>query len=136
MSYKMKSRLYSLLMSVFILLVIIIFVILGKKQPEGEYLTKDEMVVLTELVGTVLEDNNGSDTQLSEEELLQREAVAELEELVYGWEIEEYVTYRQFLQWEDIASRGWDVYESEDRKSLSGKYRKSFFITNLYKIYF
>ena len=103
--------------------------ILGKKQPEGEYLTQDEMVVLTELVGTVLEDNNGLDTQLSEEELLQREAVAELEELVSGWEVEEYVTYRQFLQWEDIASKGWDVLESEERKYLSGKYRKSFFIT-------
>ena len=129
MSYKMKNRIYTLLMSIFVLLVIVIFVILGKKQPEGEYITKDEMVVLTELIVTVLEDNTGSDTQISEEVLVQREAVAELVELISGWEVEEYVTYRQFLQWEDIASRGWDVLENAERKALSGKYRNSFFIT-------
>ena len=129
MSYKMKSRLYTLLMNIFILLVIIIFVIIGKKQPEGEYITKDEMMVLTELVDTVLTDSSGSDTQLSGEVLLQREAVAELQELVSGWDVEEYVTYRQFLQWEGIASKAWDVLDKEGRKDLSKMYAKASFIT-------
>ncbi|MBR5595976.1 MAG: SpoIID/LytB domain-containing protein [Lachnospiraceae bacterium] len=125
----MKSRIYSLLMSIFVLLVIIIFVILGKKQPVGEYITKDEMLVLTDLVDTVLNDNTVSDMQISEDVLLQREAIAELTELVSTWEVEEYITYGKFLQWEEIASENWNVLNEEDRKELSKKYRKALFIT-------
>ena len=129
MSYRTKKRIYTLLVSIFFLLVAIIFLIVNEKQPEGEYITKDEMVALTDLVSTVSKDNIGSDTQLSEEILMQREAVAELEALVSGWDEEEYVTYRQFLQWEDVASRGWDVLEKDERKALSRKYNKASFIT-------
>ena len=56
MTYKMKKRLYTLLISIFVLLVISIFVVLSKKQPEGEYITKEEVLTLVELVDTVLED--------------------------------------------------------------------------------
>ena len=129
MSYRTKKRIYTLLVSIFFLLVAIIFLIVNEKQPEGEYITKDEMVALTDLVSTVSKDIIGSDTQLSEEVLVQREAVAELEAVVSGWDEEEYVTYRQFLQWEDVASRGWDVLEKDERKALSRRYNKASFIT-------
>ena len=110
MSYKMKSRIYMLLMSVFVLLVIIIFIILGKKQPEGEFITKDEVMTLVELVDTVLEDYGV---------VVQQNAVAELKELVNGWNSEEYVTYNQFLQWEEIISEAWEISCDEEWKTIS-----------------
>ena len=146
MTYKMKKRLYTLLMSIFVLLVIAILVVLGKKQPEGEYITKEEVLTLVELVDTVLEDRGivvstenvdvNIDNNLDEDTkdslssaLSQQNAIVELEELVSGWDEEEYVTYGQFLQWEEIASEAWDVPEDEDRSDLSKKYRKGLFIT-------
>ena len=101
MTYKMKKRLYTLLMSIFVLLVISIFVVLGKKQPEGEYITKDEIMTLVELVDTVLDDYGitvsddimNSNTDVNEQggssALAQQNAVAELEELVSDWNEEE-----------------------------------------------
>ena len=44
-------------MSIFALLVVIIFLLLGKTQPEGEYITKSEMVALTELINTVWDEH-------------------------------------------------------------------------------
>ncbi len=142
MSYKMKSRIYTLLMSIFVFLVIVIFIILGKKQPEGEYITKDETIILVELVDTVLEDygvtvsaegmesnTSGEEQEGVESALTQQNAVAELEELVSGWDAEEYVTYGQFLQWEEIASQAWDVMSDEEWKTLSKRYRGSHYIT-------
>lgn len=120
MSYKMKSRIYMLLMSVFVLLVIIIFIILGKKQPEGEFITKDEAITLLELVDTVLEDYGV---------VVQQNAVVELKELVNGWNSEEYVTYNQFLQWEEIISEAWEVSRGEEWKTISKRYRGSHYIT-------
>ena len=140
MTYKMKKRLYTLLISIFVLLVISIFVVLGKKQPEGEYITKEEVLTLVALVDTVLEDRGivvstenvdvNIDNNVDEDTkdslgsaLLQQNAVAELEELVSGWDEEEYVTYGQFLQWEKIVSKAWDVPGDEDWKGLSKRYR-------------
>ena len=141
MTYKMKKRLYTLLMSIFVLLVISIFVVLGKKQPEGEYITKDEIMTLVELVDTVLDDYGitvsddimNSNTDVNEQggssALAQQNAVAELEELVSDWNEEEYVTYGQFLQWEEIVSKAWDVLGDEDWKGLSKRYRGTHSIT-------
>ena len=146
MTYKMKKRLYTLLISIFVLLVISIFVVLGKKQPEGEYITKEEVLTLVALVDTVLEDRGivvstenvdvNIDNNVDEDTkdslgsaLLQQNAVAELEELVSGWDEEEYVTYGQFLQWEEIASKAWDVLSDEEWNGLSKRYRGTHSIT-------
>lgn len=142
MSYRAKKRIYTLLMSFFLLLVIVIFIILGKKQPEGEFITKDEVMTLVELVDTVLEDygvvvsveNTDSNTGANSKEsmqsiLVQQNAVAELKELVNGWNSEEYVTYNQFLQWEEIISEAWEISCDEEWKTISKRYRGSHYIT-------
>ena len=142
MSYRMKKRLYTMLMSIFFFLVITIFMLLGKKQPEGEYITKDEVLTLVELIDTVLEDYDVTvsseggeigvgDNALNSNEsaLLQQNAVAELKELVSEWDSEEYVTYGQFLQWEEIVSQAWDIMTDEEWKTLSKRYRGSHYIT-------
>ena len=142
MSYRAKKRIYTLLMSVFLLLVIIILIILGKKQPEGEFITKDEAMTLVELVDAVLEDygvvvsventnsNTGGNSQESmQSALVQQNAVAELKELVAGWDSDEYVTYNQFLQWQEIVSEAWDMMDNEEWKTLSKRYRGTHYIT-------
>ena len=143
MSYNIKSGLYTLLMSIFILLVILIFIILGKKQqPEGVYITKDEILTLVELLNLVIEDDGisivdegGEDTgtedaNIKDESIMtSKDVIADLQELVSGWEAEGYVTYGQFLQWEEIAAGNWDVLSLEDKKEMSKKYGKSFYIT-------
>ena len=127
MSYRMKKRLHTLLVSIFIFLVVIIFVILGKKQPEGEYITKEEMVVLTELINTVWDEHVAGEDADSVQ--TQREAMAVLEEMISDWEVEEYVTYNQFNQWKNEIEAELDVLGEEEEKLLSKKYRKSFFVT-------
>ena len=127
MSYRMKKRLHTLLVSIFIFLVVIIFIILGKKQPEGEYITKEEMVVLTELLNTVWDEHVAGEDADSVQ--TQKEAMAVLEEMVSGWEVEEYVTYNQFNQWKNEIEAELDVLGEEEEKVLSKKYRKSFFVT-------
>lgn len=127
MSYRMKKRLYTLLVSIFVFLVVTIFVILGKKQPEGEYITKEEMVVLTELLNTVWDEHvAGEDADSAQ---TQKETMAVLEEMVSGREVEEYVTYNQFNQWKNEIEAELDVLGEEEEKILSKKYRKSFFVT-------
>ena len=112
MSYRMKKRLHTLLVSIFLFLVVIIFIILGKKQPEGEYITKEEMVVLTELLNTVWDEHvAGEDADSAQ---MQREAMAVLEEMVSGWEVEEYVTYNQFNQWKNEIEAELDVLGEEE----------------------
>ena len=131
-----------MLMSIFFFLVITIFMLLGKKQPEGEYITKDEVLTLVELIDTVLEDydvivsSEGGEIGVgdnalnsNESALLQQNAVAELKELVSEWDSEEYVTYSQFLQWEEIVSQAWDIMTDEEWKTLSKRYRGSHYIT-------
>ena len=127
MSYRMKKRLHTLLVSTFIFLVVIIFIILGKKQPEGEYITKEEMVVLTELLNTVWDEHVAGEDADSVQ--TQREAMAVLEEMISGWEVEEYVTYNQFNQWKNEIEAVLDVLGEEEEKLLSKKYRKSFLVT-------
>ena len=127
MSYRMKKRLHTLLVSIFIFLVVIIFIILGKKQPEGEYITKEEMVVLTELLNTVWDEHvAGKDADSVQ---TQKETMAVLEEMVSGREVEEYVTYNQFNQWKNEIEAELDVLGEEEEKLLSKKYRKSFLVT-------
>ena len=142
MSYKMKSRIYLLLMSLFLFLVILIFFLLGKTQPEGEYLTKNEVVTLVELVDIVLKDygtglnEEGVEINIDENEsdgnesnVLRQKTVAKLKELTTGWDAEEYVTYGRFLQWAEIVSDAGNVLAKEDGKSLSKRYRRSHYIT-------
>lgn len=142
MSFRIKKRICILLISLLILLAIIPTVLLKKEQPEGEYITKDEVVVLTELLHTVLE-NDVSDTgegneevseqkeiiEFAQENADQREVVENLQELVSGWEVKEYITYGHFLQWKEAADREFDVLPEDEKKELSAKYRKSFYMT-------
>lgn len=142
MSFRIKKRICILLISLLILLAIIPTVLLKKEQPEGEYITKDEVVVLTELLHTVLE-NDVSDTGEGNEEVSeqkeiiefvqenadQREVVENLQELVSGWKVKEYITYGHFLQWKEAADREFDVLPEDEKKELSAKYRKSFYMT-------
>ena len=54
MSFEMKKRICIFLIGVVILLALIPIIFFRKKQPEGEYIAKEEVVVLTELLNTVL----------------------------------------------------------------------------------
>lgn len=115
MSFKVKKRVCIILISLLILLALFPFVFFRKTQPEGEYITKEEMVVLTELLTTVLE--NRMDTAVF------------LKELVSRWEVEEYVTYEHFKQWEDTADEVFQVLEEEEETRLSKIYKDSFYLT-------
>lgn len=128
MSFKMKKQVCILLISLMILLAMVPVIFLRKTQPEGEYITKEEMIVLTEMLNTVLDNNILNAANSSETLLLQKETVSLLEEMIRGWEVEEYVTYEHFKQWEKTAGQEFDILE-EEQKRLSQKYRKSFFIT-------
>ena len=63
MSRRMRKKIYILLMSILFLLIIFILLIFSKIQPEGEYITKNEMVVLTELLNTVWDEHIESNVQ-------------------------------------------------------------------------
>lgn len=127
MSVKLKRKLYSLLVSIFIFLVIMIFVVIGKVQPEGEYITKDEMVVLTELVNTVWNEHIESNSEAIDSIQTQKETMAVLKEMVSGWEVDEYVTYGQFKQWMEEINSGLDGLNGEELETTK-KYRKKSFI--------
>ena len=127
MSMKLKQKLYSLLVSIFVLLVIIIFLVIGKAQPEGEYITKSEMVVLTELLNTVWNEHIEDHVEDVDRTQIQKESMAILEEMVSDWEVDEYVTYGQFKQWKDEINSGFDELQDEEIIT-SKKYRKKSFI--------
>lgn len=125
MSMKLKQKMHTLLVSIFVLLVVMIFVIIGKIQPEGEYITKGEMVVLTELLTTVWDEYIVGEESYSIQ--TRKETMAVLQEMVSGWEVDEYITYGQFAQWRDeINSELGELKEEEI--ITSRKYRKKSFI--------
>ena len=114
MSIRMKKRMYALLMSILALLIVIIFIVIGKIQPEGEYITKDEMVVLTELLNIVWDEHIESNVQDVNRIQIQKETMAVLEEMVSGWDVEEYVTYGQFKQWKEEIDSAMDISEGKE----------------------
>lgn len=129
MSFRVKKRVCVLLISILILLAIFPLVIFRKKQPEGEYITKEEVVVLTELLSNVLENRVSEEVEVEEAVQTQIEGVTFLEELVSGWKVEEYVTYEHFTQWEDMAEKVFDGLEEEEEAELSKNYKNSFYVT-------
>lgn len=129
MSFKLKKQVCILLISLLILLAIIPMLFFRKTQPEGEYITQEEIIVLTELLTTVLENRLPEGSDISETMKDQMETVSLLEEMTAAWEVEEYVTYEQFKQWEETASETFDILGEEEQENLSKKYKKSFFIT-------
>ncbi len=129
MSFKLKKYVCILLISLLILLAIIPMLFFRKTQPEGEYITQEEIIVLTELLTTVLENRLPEGSDISETMKDQMETVSLLEEMTAAWEVEEYVTYEQFKQWEETASETFDILGEEEQENLSKKYKKSFFIT-------
>lgn len=124
---KVKKQLYMLLVSIFIFLVIMIFVVIGKVQPEGEYITKNEMIVLTELLTTVWDEHIESSVEDVNSIQTQKETMAVLEEMVSGWEVDEYVTYGQFKQWKEEIDSELDSLGDEDIENFR-KYRKKSFV--------
>lgn len=129
MSFKVKKRVCILLISILVLLALIPMMFLRKTQPEGEYITKDEIVVLTELMDTVLKNHEAGSTEVSDTMQIQMEAVTSLRDMVSHWEVEEYVTYEHFKQWKDAADEVFDVMEEAEEKQLSKSYKASFYIT-------
>lgn len=128
MSFKMKKRTCILLISILILLAFIPTILFRKKQPEGEYITKEELLILTDLMNTVIDNNMSDDTGSLETIEIQRETADLLVKMISGWEEKEYVTYGQFQQWEEVAGDVFDVLEAKEKENYSKKYSKSFFI--------
>lgn len=128
MSFKVKKIICILLISILVLLALFPMVFSGKNQPEGEYITKEEIIVLTELLTTVLE------VRLSEEKDSYRtiqeqiNAVFLLNDLVSRWEVKEYVTYEHFKQWKEMADEAFEVMD-EKEEGVSETYKNSFYIT-------
>lgn len=129
MSFKMKKQVCILLISLLFLLALVPILLLKKTQPEGEYITKDEIVTLTELLSTVVNDNMLAKEEVPEKIQAQKIMTELLTEKVSAWEVEEYVTYGHFKQWEEIVGEVFDVLETEKEKQLSKTYKKTFFIT-------
>ena len=127
MSFVMKKKVCIFLIGVLILLAIIPILFFRKTQPKGEYITKDEVVVLTELLNTVLDNRVPGSAEETESIQTQKETVLLLEEIVSAWEVEEYVTYEHFKQWEESVSQDFDVLE-EDRKNFPRNLRVPFLL--------
>lgn len=128
MSHRMRKMLYTLLMSILFLLIILILLIFHKIQPEGEYITKDEMTVLTELVNTVWNEYIEGGTEDIDSIQIQKETMSVLEKMVSGWEVNEYVTYGQFRQWMEEIHSGIDHFNGEEFIDFK-KYRKKSFVS-------
>ena len=129
MSFRMKKRVCALLISVLVLLALFPMVIFRKNQPEGEYLTQDEVIVLAELLITVLENRSSEDIEIGRRLQTQIEAAEHLKDTVSQWEVKEYVTYKHFRQWEELLGEVFDVLGEEEETRLSKTYKGSFYIT-------
>ena len=129
MSFGVKKRVCVLLICILVVLVLMPVISMIKSQPEGEYITKEEVVILVELMDTVLRNREAGDSESSKNLEEQTDAVFRLKDTVARWEVEENVTYEDFKQWEDIADDVFDVLESEEELRLSKIYKNSFFIT-------
>ena len=126
MSIRMKKRMYALLMSILALLIVIIFIVIGKIQSEGEYITKNEMFFLTELLNTVWNEHIESNMQDVDRIQIQKETMAVLEEMVSGWDDEEYVTYGQYKQWRDEINSGLDELMDGEIETIKKYWNNSF----------
>ena len=129
MSFNVKKKVCIILIGILILLTIIPLVFLKKTQPEGEYITQEEMVVLVELLDTVLQNRVANSSDFSETIQQQIDVISFLEDTVSHWKVDEYVTYEQFRQWEDVADEAFEVWDGEEEKRLSKTYRNSSYIT-------
>ena len=129
MSFGVKKRVCVLLICILVVLVLMPVISMRKSQPEGEYITKEEVVILVELMDTVLRNREAGDSESSKNLEEQTDAVFRLKDTVARWEVEENVTYEHFKQWEDIADDVFDVLESEEELRLSKIYKNSFFIS-------
>lgn len=124
MSFGIKKRICICLILLVLCMVIISIFSFGKKQPQGEYITKEEIMVLNSLLEAVLEKQTETERETLKK---QKEMTEELKEATKSWSENTYVTYEQFKQWEKLASA--DVLTKEEREALDEKYRNSFFIT-------
>lgn len=118
-----------LLISLLILLAVIPGLFLKKSQPEGEYITKEEVVILVELLNAVLQNYDSNNSVASKTTEDQKEVLLSLEKLVSAWEVEKYITYGQFQQWKETSDEVFNVLEKEEDEELSQRYSNSFYIT-------
>lgn len=128
MSFRVKKQVCILLIGILIFLAMLPVFFMRKKQPEGEYITKEEVMVLAELLTTVLENRLSSATASSDIIQKQMDTISVLKDKVSQWEVEEYVTYEQFKEWEDVAGEVFYVLEEEERTRVSQSYNNSFYI--------
>lgn len=119
---------YVLLMSILALLIVIIFIVIGKIQPEGEYITRGEMVSLTELLNIVWDEHIDDNAEDVNSVQTQKETMAVLEEMVSGWEVDDYVIYGQFKEWKEKIDSTIDILEDDEEKLRFKKYRKKSFV--------
>lgn len=126
MSFGMKKRICIFLILLLLFGGVISIFCFHKKQPQGEYITKEEIETLNSLLEAVLEAQTEESQEIFEK---QKEMVSGLKEITGQWEEKAYVTYQQFNQWEKEASAQADVLTREEREALDDKYRKTFFIT-------
>ena len=129
MSFRVKKQVCILLIGILIFLAMLPVFFMRKKQPEGEYITKEEVVVLTELLTIVLENRVSNGTEFSDTIEKQINIISLLKDKVSQWEVEEYVTYEQFKEWEDVASEIFHVSEEKEETRLYQSYKNSFYIT-------
>lgn len=129
MSFNVKKRMCILLIGILVFLAMLPLFLRGKSQPEGEYITKEEVVVLIELLSAALEERALSVTDLSEKIQEQIDTVSLLKDEVSQWEVKEYVTYEHFKQWKNVAGKLFEVLEEEEETKLSKRYKNSFYIT-------
>ena len=119
MSFRVKKQVCILLIGILIFLAMLPVFFMRKKQPEGEYITKEEVMVLAELLTTVLENRLSSATDSSDIIQKQMDTISVLKDKVSQWEVEEYVTYEQFKEWEDVAGEVFYVLEEEELSKAS-----------------
>lgn len=109
MEFHQKKRICLLLIILLFLLALLPTLLLGKKQPMGEYITTAEVQVLTRLLTQIYQDYRTEANSTSEElqfleekkNVSQKEwemALKKLEKLTSDWK-EENLTYGQFLEW-------------------------------------
>lgn len=130
MNFHQKKKLCIVLIIILFLLALLPFFFLGKRQPQGEYITTGEVRVLTELLQEV------SLSYEQEQAAVQEEATETIEEAgkakpastdrayaaASSW-LEGNLTYGQLLEWSEAMGPMAEV-----DGSLAKKYKKSFWL--------
>lgn len=129
MSFTLKKRICFFLILFLILLAFSPFLLGRKKQPEGEYLTKEEAIILTELLEKVTEEEIADSDNVTTKKQELKNRITALKESLLDWETESYITYKQVQLWKDALNLEEEVLTKEEESGLSQKYRDSFFIT-------